>query len=50
MLAQCALDMLYTVGIGSVEHTAGAAKEGKAVPLWRGMGRVEFAAVPIFWP
>ena len=50
VMKELTLDKLDTVGIGSVEHTAGAGKEGKDAPFWRGRGMVGFAAVPSFWP
>ena len=49
-MEELTFDKLGTVGIGSVEHTAGTAKEWKAAPLQRGRGRVGFAAVPRVLP
>ena len=40
VMEELTLDKLDTVGTGSVEHTAGAVKEGKTAPLRRGRGRV----------
>ena len=48
VMEELTLDMLDTMG--SVEHSAGAEKGGKAAPLGRGRGRVGFAAVPSNWP
>ena len=51
VMEELTLHKLDTVGIGSGEHTAaGAGKEGKDAPFWRGRGMVGFAAVPSFWP
>ena len=49
-MEELTFDKLDTLDIGSVEHTAGPGKEGKAAPLHRGRGRVGFAAVPRSWP
>ena len=50
VMEELTLDKLDTLGTCSVEHTAGAGKEGKTAPLRRGRGRVGFAAVPSILP